>query len=235
MYFGKRKCFLFPFPTISEKHLQKLEEVDDNELNDNFVAQSKKFCDYIFQNAEVKGLKEVLTLTGAQLGDLATIYTEAISSSNVACMEDAVISLADKENKVAIQKAAQLYEERMKEVTLPTETLDNFLGKSQKCEAEARALFLKKSFKDKDQKFLIQFMEHLVNKKQEFIAKNEKKSREVCWAIIRKHSADFEKALPARKYMERGGYAKFKKDLKAIEDKYNKERGKGVKVGGLNL
>ncbi|XP_077303287.1 guanylate-binding protein 6-like [Lithobates pipiens] len=230
IYFGRRKCFLFPFPTIREEHLQKLEEVDDDELSDNFVAQSKKFCDYIFQNAEVKGLKEVLALTGSQLGDLAKIYTEAISSSNIACMEDAVVSLADKENKVAAQEAGRLYEDMMKEVALPTETLDNFLGKSQKCEAEARALFLKKSFKDKDQKFLKLLMEHLVNKKQEFIAKNEEKSREVCRAIIKKHSEDFEKALSERKYIERGGYAKFKKALKTVEDKYNKERGKGVKA-----
>ncbi|XP_077306229.1 guanylate-binding protein 1-like [Lithobates pipiens] len=230
IYFERRKCFLFPFPTINEEHLQKLEEVDDDELSDNFVAQSKKFCDYIFQNAEVKGLKEVLALTGSQLGDLAKIYTEAISSSNVACMEDAVVSLADKENKVAVQEAGRLYEDMMKEVALPTETLDNFLGKSQKCEAEARALFLRKSFKDKDQKFLILLMEHLDKKKQEFIAKNEEKSREVCRAIIKKHSEDFEKALSERKYIERGGYAMFKKALKAVEDKYNKERGKGVKA-----
>lgn len=36
-------------------------------------------------------------------------------------------------------------------------------------------------------------------------------------------------------YNVRGGHAKFKQHLKAIEEKYNMEKGKGVKVCGLYI
>ncbi|XP_018428542.1 PREDICTED: guanylate-binding protein 1-like [Nanorana parkeri] len=230
MYFGNRKCFVFDFPTIDNKTLQTLENVADDKLNANFVTQCKEFCDYIWEKADTKMLNDTITVTGHRLGELAKIYTDAVSNSKFACMEDAVVSLAEKENKMAVQEAAQHFEDGMKKIVLPTKTLDDFLTQSSQYEEEARLIFMKRSFRDNNQQFLEEYLKNIHKKKEEFSAMNEEKSREVCRALIKKLSADFEKALKEATYHTQGGHAKFKEDLKAIETKYNVESGKGVKV-----
>ncbi|CAI9533679.1 unnamed protein product [Staurois parvus] len=158
MYFGNRKCFVFDFPTTNKDFLQRLEEVPDSDLNRNFVDQCVEFCDYIWNKADTKRVNETVMVTGHRLGELAKFYTEAVSSSKFACMEDAMVSLAEKENKAAAKEATRHYEDKMKKVGLPTETLDDFMTLSSQYEDEARKTFLKKSFNDKDQQFLEEFM-----------------------------------------------------------------------------
>nr|DBA18991.1 TPA: hypothetical protein GDO54_014879 [Pyxicephalus adspersus] len=230
MYFGNRKCFVFCTPTDSNKQLKYLEQLPDNRLEEDFVAQSVLFCNYIFKEAEVKKVDITVDVTGNRLGKLAELYTEAINSSNVACLEEVVVSLAEKENKIAVQEATKLYEERMKTIPLPTETLKDFLDLSTQYEEEAREIFLKRSIKDEDQKFLQEFTENVKKARTEFSLKNEEKSREVCEAFIKTHSADFEKDLAKGTFRRRGGHKNFKKILKAIEQEYNKQNGKGVKA-----
>ncbi|XP_068102718.1 guanylate-binding protein 3-like isoform X2 [Hyperolius riggenbachi] len=230
MYFGKRKCFVFDLPTADKERLQALEEVSEGEINPNFLSQSQKFCDYVFQNSKVKRVKDAMIVTGPRLGELAKIYTEAITSSNFACMEDAVLSLSEKENKMAVQEAAQYYEDRMKEVVLPTETLDQFLDLSKKIKNDAEKIFLKRSFKDEDRHFLGEFLESIKNMKEVFSSANEEKSRERCKVLIEKYSTNFEKALDEGVYLIPGGHAKYKEDLKAILEAYKTESGKGVKA-----
>ncbi|CAI9618218.1 unnamed protein product [Staurois parvus] len=158
MYFGKRKCFVFDAPTDSRKQLKELEQLTDDRLNEDFVSQSTLFCDYIFKNAKAKTVDITVNVTGHRLGELAKLYTEALNSSNVVCLEEVVVSLAEKENRIVIQEATKYYEDRMKTMVLPTDTLNQFLDVSSQYEDEARKIFLKRSIKDKDQKFLLEFM-----------------------------------------------------------------------------
>ncbi|XP_075687063.1 guanylate-binding protein 3-like [Rhinoderma darwinii] len=231
MYFSNRKCFAFDQPSANKEDLQNMDNISDNKLNPEFLEQTKRFCDYVFREAGVKKVIGAIPVTGSQLGQLAKMYTEAITTSNITCMEDVVHSLSDTENKVAVQEAAQHYENKMKEnVLFPTDTLNQFLEMNKKCEDEARQIFLKRSFKDKDQKFLQEYMELVQQKKNGFCNMNEAKSREVCEALIKKHSREHEEALAKGSYTIHGGHEKFKQDLKAIEDKYHMGPGKGVQA-----
>ncbi|XP_077303135.1 uncharacterized protein LOC143923385 isoform X2 [Lithobates pipiens] len=229
-YFGDRKCFVFDIPTTNKEFLQRLEEVPDDELNRNFVDQCKEFCDFIWKNADTKRVNKTVIVTGHRLGELVKIYTEALCSSKFVCMEDAMLALAEKENEAAIQESTQYYEDKMKTVGLPTETLNDFMTLSGQYEDEALQIFPKRSFNDNDLHFWVKFKENICKKREEFSAMNEAKSWEVCQTLIKKHSVDFEKALKDGAYHTQGGHAKFKEDLKVIENKYNVENGKGVKA-----
>ncbi|XP_073491730.1 guanylate-binding protein 6-like isoform X1 [Aquarana catesbeiana] len=229
-YFGTRKCFIFGLPAANDGVLGNLEKAPESKLSERFVAQSRRFCDYIFQNVGAKHVRDMLTVTGHRFGELAKMYTEAITNSKFACIEEAVVSLAEKENQAAIQEATKHYVEKMKTIQLPTKTLANFLEQSRRYEEEARQMFLKRSFKDNNHVFLEQFMRNLLKEKNGFICINEEKSLEICNSLIKKHSLTFEKALAGGAYNVRGGHAKFKQHLKAIEEKYNMEKGKGVKA-----
>ncbi|KAG9463943.1 hypothetical protein GDO78_020764, partial [Eleutherodactylus coqui] len=231
MFFPERKCFVFDQPSPKKEDLQNMDNISDSELKREFVEQTKRFCDYVFCKAEVKKVIGVTAVTGIQLGELAKMYTNAIMTSNMACMEDIAHSLSDMENKAAVQEAAQHYETMMnKRVILPTDTLNQFLQFSTQCEDEARQIFLKRSFKDIDQKFMKNYMELVQEKKNEFSKKNEAMSQEKCEGLIKNLSVEHEEALAQGSYSIRGGYERFKQDLKAIEDKYNIAPGKGVQA-----
>ncbi|XP_073491714.1 guanylate-binding protein 6-like isoform X1 [Aquarana catesbeiana] len=229
-YFRKRKCFVFETPTDSIKELKEIEELPDDRLNEKFLSQSALFCDYIFQNAEIKRVDITVDVNGHRLGELANLYTEALNSSNVACLEEVVVSLAEKENKMAVEEGTKLYEDRMKTIVLPTKTLNQFLDLSTQYEEEARKVFFERSIKDTDKKFLNEFMEIVKRTRMEFSVMNEEKSREKCEALIKKHSAGLEKALAEGKFCVPGGHGRFKKSLEAIKKKYNRESKKGVKA-----
>ena len=94
-------------------------------------------------------------MTHKGLGTLVTTYVNAINSGAVPCLDDAVTTLAQRENSVAVQKAADHYSEQMAQrLRLPTETLQELLDVHAACEKEAMAVFMEHSFKDENQQFL---------------------------------------------------------------------------------
>ncbi|XP_073491710.1 guanylate-binding protein 6-like isoform X2 [Aquarana catesbeiana] len=228
MYFKTRKCFTFGFPATDFEGLKNLEKA--SALSENFVAQCQKFCNYIFQQVGAKSVGDMLAVTGHQLGELTKIYIEAITNSRFACMEKAVGSLVEQETRAAIEEATKYYVDKMKTIQLPTETLNGLLEQSKKYEDEACQMFQKRSIKSKNSTSYQEFMENVRKERNGFISINEEKSREMCNSLIKKLSLTFEKALDGGVYNIRGGHEKFKQDLKAIEEKYKMERGKGVKA-----
>ena len=88
------------------------------------------------------------------LGTLVEAYVDAINSGGVPCLENAVITLAERENSAAMQKAADHYSEQMTQrLSLPTETLQELLEVHAACEKEAIAIFMRDSFRDDKQMF----------------------------------------------------------------------------------
>ncbi|XP_056389840.1 guanylate-binding protein 1-like isoform X2 [Hyla sarda] len=231
MYFKSRKCFMFDLPTGNKEVLQNMDNVSDDQLSPAFVDQTKKFCDYVYNKAEVKYVDDTHKVTGESLATLATMYTNAISSSNAACMEDVVSNISVAENTAAVKEATQHYETRMKEkVTFPTETLGQIIDLSEECEKEALKIFIKRSFKDNEHKFHQQYMGIIEHKKSEFFKWNDKESRTHCEDLIKSLSKDLEDSLQQGAYIKLGGYQMFKEEMERIEDQYKKEPRKGTKA-----
>lgn len=89
-----------------------------------------------------------------ELGILAHTYLDAIKSGTVPCLENAVNTLAERENSIALQKATDHYSEQMdQQVRLPTDTLQELLDIHAVCEKKAIAVFMDRSFKDDQRKF----------------------------------------------------------------------------------
>ncbi|KAM4024681.1 guanylate-binding protein 3-like [Anomaloglossus baeobatrachus] len=231
MYFKSRKCFMFDLPTGDKEVLQNMDEVSEEQLSPAFMAKTNTFCDYIYKNAGVKYMDDVHKVTGSTLANLATKYTEAISSSNAACMEDVVASISVAENTAAVREGTQHYEDTMKaKVNFPTETQDQIRQLSEECEKEARSIFMKRSFKDKDQQFLKQYLEIVEEKEKEFFKRNDKASRTECEKLIETLSKDLKDSLEQGSYAILGGYKKFNEEMERIAEKYKNEPGKGTKA-----
>ncbi|XP_073491593.1 guanylate-binding protein 3-like [Aquarana catesbeiana] len=231
MYFKNRKCFVFDPPSGRSDVLQRMDEVSEKEISPTFLAQAEKFCTYIYENSEVKYLDQIHEATGKMLGELATLYTNAIMSSKATSMENVVMSISQIENEAAVREATEHYEKMMKERgRFPTETDKEFTDLSIECEKEALQIFMKKSFKDSELSFQKQYMENMELKKHEFSEMNKMKSLKYCEELLRKHSKDHEEAIRQGLYCTPGGYQKFQEDMGQIVERYNKEPGKGLQA-----
>uniref|UniRef100_A0A8C5R8N9 GB1/RHD3-type G domain-containing protein n=1 Tax=Leptobrachium leishanense TaxID=445787 RepID=A0A8C5R8N9_9ANUR len=151
-YFHSHKCFVFGFPVIPKK-LKDLENLADHDLEGEFVAQSKRFCNYIFRSGSIKTLPGALVVNGRMLGSLAVSYVEAIKSGAVPCIENAVVALAESENTQAVKDAVTKYEAEMNRHvgTFPTETEKEFVQLHLECEKTALEVFMARSFQDNEQ------------------------------------------------------------------------------------
>ncbi|XP_032509337.1 guanylate-binding protein 4-like [Phocoena sinus] len=230
-FFPKRKCFVFDRPTSDKTLLLHIEEVPDNQLDENFQKQSNHFCSYIFTHAKPKTLRERITVTGAGLGTLVVAYIDAINSGGVPCLENAVITLAERENSAAVQKAADHYSEQMAQrLRLPTDTLQELLEVHAACETEAIAIFLGRSFKDDKQTFQKKLVDIMEKKKDVFMIQNEEASVKHCQAELKKLSESLMTSISGGTFFVPGGHSLYLEARSKFEQDYKLVPRKGVKA-----
>ncbi|ROJ35281.1 Guanylate-binding protein 1 [Anabarilius grahami] len=173
-FFAVRKCFVFPRPA-STKNMRRMEELEENDLDSEFLEQAKNFCRYIYDNAEPKVVSGGRAITGTALGNLAEVYIEAIRSGKVPCLENAVVSLAKIQNVRAVEQALESYMTEMlsmAQLPMDPEDLSNIHTVAEK---KATEVFIAMSFNDNDQIY-----------QQELMARNTGSARKPI-----KHSVSF--------------------------------------------
>ncbi|CAH6777138.1 guanylate-binding protein 4 [Phodopus roborovskii] len=230
-FFPKRKCFVFDRPTKERELLVRVEEMPEDQLDHNFQAQSKAFCSYIFSSAKAKTLKEGIIVNGNRLATLVTTYVDSINSGTVPCLENAVTTLAQRENSLAVQKATDQYSEQMVLlVRLPTDTLQELLSVHAACEKEAIAVFMKHSFKDENQLFQRNLVAAIEEKKETFMQQNEAASLSYCQAELDKLSEPLRDSISRGVFSVPGGHSLYLETRKKVEQGYERVPRKGVKA-----
>ncbi|XP_076793969.1 guanylate-binding protein 6-like isoform X2 [Arvicanthis niloticus] len=228
-FFPNRKCFVFDRPTYDIELLKKLDTVSEDQLDPKFREGTKAFVSYIFTYAKIKTLREGIKVTGNQLGTLVITYVDAINSGAVPCLDDAVTTLAQRENSAAVQQAADHYSEQMAQrLRFPTDTLQELLDVHTACEKEAIAVFMEHSFKDENQQFLKKLVELIGEKKGLFLLKNEEASNKYCWEELDRLSKDFMENIST--FSVPGGHRLYMDMRKKIEHDYWQVPRKGVKA-----
>ncbi|MGH0170594.1 UNVERIFIED_CONTAM: hypothetical protein FKN15_058809 [Acipenser sinensis] len=82
------------------------------------------------------------------LGSLVSTYVDTISSGSVPCLDNAVLAMAQIENKAAMQQGLAVYQKGMEQsVEIPV-TRDRMSEQHGKWEKQALETFMKRSFKD---------------------------------------------------------------------------------------
>lgn len=163
------------------------------------------------------------------LGILVTTYVDAINSGAVPCVDDAVTTLAQRENSVAVQRAADHYSEQMvQRLSLPTDTLQELLDVHAACEKEAMAVFMEHSFKDENQQFLKKLVELIGEAKVLFLLKNEEASDKYCQEELDRLSKDLMDNIST--FSVPGGHRLYMDMREKIEHDYWQVPRKGVKA-----
>ncbi|KAM6168301.1 LOW QUALITY PROTEIN: guanylate-binding protein 6-like [Erethizon dorsatum] len=230
-FFPSRKCFVFDRPTNDISLLSNIENITEGQLDPKFLEQTKSFCSYVFTREKIKTLREGIVVTGNRLGALVETYMKAINSGAVPCLENAVTTLAQRENAAAVQKAADHYSEQMAQrVRLPTDTLQELLDVHAACEKEAIAVFMERSFKDEDLEFQKKLVKIIQMKKEDFSLKNEKESDQYCQEKLNLLSKALMENISAGTFCVPGGYQIYMETRKKIEEDYCQVPRKGVKA-----
>ncbi|CAO2600252.1 Guanylate-binding protein 7 [Lemmus lemmus] len=233
-FFPKRKCFVFDRPTKEKELLVHVEEIPEDQLDPNFQVQSKVFCSYIFSNSQVKILKEGIIVNGKRLATLAMTYVDAINSGAVPCLENAVTTLAQRENSIAVQKATDHYTEQMAQLLrLPTDTLQELLNVHTACEKEAIAVFMEHSFKDENQQFQKNLVVSIEEHKEDFLRKNEAASLSYCQAELAKLAEPLRESISRGSFSVPGGHRLYLEARKKVEQDYERVPRKGVKANHI--
>ncbi|XP_049731711.1 guanylate-binding protein 2-like isoform X1 [Elephas maximus indicus] len=229
-FFPKKKCFIFDRPA-QRKYLIKLEQLQEGELNPEFVEQVMEFCSYIFSHSKPKTLSGNIIVNGPRLESLVLTYVNAISSGDLPCMENAVLALAQIENSAAVQKAIAHYDQQMgQKVQLPTETLQELLDLHRASEREAIEIFIKSSFKDVDQKFQKDLGDQLQAKRDDYCKQNVKASTDYCEALLRDIFGPLEEDVKQGIFSKPGGYRLFIQKKQELKNKYNQVPRKGIEA-----
>ncbi|XP_032103696.1 guanylate-binding protein 4-like isoform X1 [Sapajus apella] len=230
-FFPKRKCFVFDRPTNDKQYLIHMDKLPEENMERLFLRQSENFCSYIFTHAKPKTLREGIIVTGNRLGTLAVTYVDAINSGGVPCLENAVTTLAQRENSAAVQRAADHYSQQMAQrVRFPTDTLQELLDVHMACEREAIAVFMEHSFKDENQEFQRKLVDTIEKKKEDFVLQNEEASVKYCQAELKRLSEHLTESILRGIFSVPGGHNLYLEEKKQVEQNYKLVPCKGVKA-----
>nr|XP_048309652.1 uncharacterized protein LOC125412829 [Myodes glareolus] len=230
-FFPRRKCFIFDRPVSDPQLLAKIESIPESQLNPKFQKQSKTFCFHIFTHASTKKLREGVLVTGNRLGTLVETYVDAINSGTVPCLENAVKTLAERENSIAVQRAVDHYSEQMAQrVRLPTDTLQELLDVHAACEKEAITVFMEHSFKDEQWEFQKKLVATIEKRKETFMQQNEAASLRYCQAKLERLSESLMEDISCGAFSVPGGHSLYLEVRKKVEQAYKQVPRKGVKA-----
>nr|XP_027790875.2 guanylate-binding protein 6-like [Marmota flaviventris] len=230
-FFPNRKCFVFDRPKYEKELLAHIEDVLENQLNPEFQEQSKNFRSHILTHEKIKTLREGVKVTGNRLGSLVKTYVNAINSGMVPCLENAVTTLAQRENSAAVQKAADHYSEQMAQrVQFPTDTLQELLEVHAACEREAIEVFMEHSFKDDKLEFQKKLMDTIEREKKALLLQNEEVSVNCCEARLKQLSGPLMRSISRGVFSVPGGHRLYLEAKKKVELQYNLGSRKGVKA-----
>ncbi|XP_008592708.1 PREDICTED: interferon-induced guanylate-binding protein 2-like [Galeopterus variegatus] len=229
-FFPKRKCFIFDRPA-PRKYLVHLEQLKEEDLNPEFIEQTKEFYSYILSHSNAKTLPGGITVNGPRLKCLVLTYVNAISSGELPRMENAVLALVQIENSAAVQKAIAHYDQQMSQkVQLPTHTFHELLDLHRASEREAIEVFMKNSLKDVDQKFQKKLKAQLKEKQDDFFKQNVKASSDYCMALLQEIFGPLEDDVKRGLFSKPGGYRLFIQRKQELEKKYHQAPRKGIQV-----
>ncbi|XP_067399725.1 guanylate-binding protein 1-like [Emydura macquarii macquarii] len=227
-YFPTRKCFVF-VPPVPGEQMSQLAALPDSALHPKFLSQTRRFCEYVFQEAQVKTIPGGQPVSGQLFGALVQSYVGTIRSGQVLCPDNAVTAMAAIENEAAVKEALALYAAGMRTQRLPAE-LGELSEAHGRCEGDALTLFMRRSFKDEEQAFQGRLMAAIKESYGKLLGENEAASKHSCCALLEELSAAMQRKLSDGVYSQPGGYEVYLRDRSQVVEDFRKAPNKGVKA-----
>ncbi|KAL3871961.1 hypothetical protein ACJMK2_039933 [Sinanodonta woodiana] len=227
-YFRRRKCFTFDRPCLRAS-LKKLETLTDEELEEEFVEDSKKFADFVLRECLPKSLDNGQQVNGILFATLTRAYVVAIRDGKIPCVESAMEVMAQTENRKAVEACVQLYVEKMNDALQFPVPNDNDLSDAHHhCLKDAIDLFLKKAVYDQNHEYQRDANEKINVEYDNFKKLNEHESEVKSKEALAQLNKTIEENIRLQLYT-RDGYGLYIQDIMKIKDDYENLSGLGCK------
>ncbi|XP_062917568.1 guanylate-binding protein 1-like [Mobula hypostoma] len=216
--FPSRRCFAFPTPAFRKK-LKQLQEMEDKDLDEDFVTERQNLMDYIHTHKKVKRVVGGQLVTGRRFVELTKAYVGMMEDGVLPCVESCVARLVEVENQAAVDEALKFFDTEMKKFSesgslTMSKLIENYNARS----IEAFNIFHKRSMNDNSGKHIQQLEETMNSTYKSLMAKIKEKSQEQCKALLAKEMSSIKENLASGHYQSPGGFQKLKAELdKAIE------------------
>ncbi|KAL3871943.1 hypothetical protein ACJMK2_039915 [Sinanodonta woodiana] len=228
-YFRRRKCFTFDRPG-SKTTLKKLETLTDEDLEEEFVEDSKKFADFVLRECLPKSLDNGQPVNGRMFASLTQAYVTAIRHGKIPCIESALNMMAQIENTKAVEACVQLYVEKMNNTLQFPVPNDSDLSEAHHlCLKDAIDLFLKKAVYDQNHEYQRDANEKKNDEYDNFKKRNEHVSEVKSKEALSQLNRTIEEKIRLQLYTRAGGYGLYQQDIMKIKDDYEKLTGLGCK------
>uniref|UniRef100_UPI00398EF488 guanylate-binding protein 1-like n=1 Tax=Pristiophorus japonicus TaxID=55135 RepID=UPI00398EF488 len=205
-YFPTRRCFGFVCPA-TRKDLKQLQELADDQLDQEFVAEFRKFSEYIYTSGKVKTVLGGHQVTGRRLIHLAMTYVDAIAKGELPCVESGIARMAELENSAAVKRALEYYDRKVAAIAQPPAHIDERLTDLfTYYHNDAKKVFMKHSLKDDTGKHNWKLEESLRSRYGSIVAKVESESLERCEALLLEVMGSAMKNLGSGYYLRPVGY-----------------------------
>ncbi|XP_059810026.1 guanylate-binding protein 1-like isoform X2 [Hypanus sabinus] len=210
--FPSRCCFAFPIPT-SGKKLKKLQELEDKDLDEDFVTERQKLIDYIHNHKKVKRVLGGQPVTGRRFVELTEAYVRMMADGVLPHVESNVAKLAELANESVVVEALKFYEDEMNKFLEPvTHTLSELNEYNNTKSKEAVDIFHKRSMKNNSGKYIQQLEEKMISIYKSVKAKIKDKLQKECETHLKDKLLAIATKLTSGYYREPGGFQKLRKD-----------------------
>ncbi|XP_072889487.1 guanylate-binding protein 1-like [Hemitrygon akajei] len=216
--FPSRCCFAFRTPTLWKK-LKQLQELEDKDLDEDFVTERQKLINYIHTHKKVKRVVGGQLVTGRRFVELTKMYVDMIADGVLPCVESCVAKLMEVENQAAVDEALKFFDDEMKKFSESDDvTMSKLTEYYHMKSKEAFNIFHKRCMNNSD-KHIEQLEETMSSNYKSLKAKIKEKSREEFETHLKNVMSSIKQNLTSEHYLRPGGFQELKKDLdKAIKE-----------------
>ncbi|XP_072889355.1 guanylate-binding protein 1-like isoform X1 [Hemitrygon akajei] len=215
-HFPSRCCFAFPIPTHGKK-LKQLQELEDKNLDKDFIKERQNLINYIHTHKKVKRVLGGQLVTGRRFVALTKAYVGMMADGVLPCVESSFAKILEVENQAAVDEALKFYDDEMKKFSeyncLTMSALTEYYNMKSR---EAFNIFHKRSMSNSG-KHIEQLEDKMSSTYMSLMVKIKEKSEEQCKAHLAKEMSSIKENLASGRYRRPGGFQELMKDLdKAI-------------------
>ncbi|XP_062919353.1 guanylate-binding protein 1-like isoform X2 [Mobula hypostoma] len=217
--FPSRCCFTFPIPT-HQKKLKQLQELEDKDLDEDFVTKRQNLISYIHTHRKVKRVLGGQLVTGRRFVALTKAYVGMIADGVLPCVESSFAEILEVENQTAVDEALKSYDDEMKKFSESDDlTMSKLTEYYNMKSREAFNIFQKRSMNSNSVIHIQQLEEKMSSTYKSLMVKIKEKSQEQCEAHLAKVMSSIKENLTSGHYRRPGGFQELTKDLdKAIKE-----------------
>ncbi|XP_072128076.1 guanylate-binding protein 3-like isoform X2 [Mobula birostris] len=216
-HFPSRCCFAFRPPTDWKK-LKYLQELEDKDLDEDFVTERQKLIDYIHAHKKVKRVLGGQLVTGRRFVELTKMYVGMMEEGVLPCVDSCVAKLMNVENQAALDEALKFYDDEMKKFSESDDVTMSKLIDYYHMKSKAAFSIFHKRCMNNSGKHIEQLEETMSTTYESLMGRIKKKSQEACERHLKKVMSSIKENLTSEHYLRPGCFQELKKDLdKAIK------------------